>query len=204
MAAEVIRVDDPEEVVDVLTEAFRDYPVMRFVLGPERDDYAGDLRKLVRFFVMNRVLRDEYLFGVRGDLGLEAVATTSRLGTPPAGPGTAAALDELKRRAWADLGADAGERYAAFSAACAPFVPSQPHLHVNMLGVRDRVRRTGRARMLLDHVHAFSRDDPRSAGVSLSTEVPENVLLYEHVGYVVVGHAIVSPELETWALYRPD
>jgi hypothetical protein len=52
-------------------------------------------------------------------------------------------------------------------------------------------------------VHALSRDDPESGGVSLSTENPRNVALYEHVGYVVRGHAIVSPELETWALYRP-
>jgi GNAT superfamily N-acetyltransferase len=206
MAAEVIRVDDPEEVVDVLTEAFRDYPVMRYVLGPRRADYDTDLRKLVRFFVMNRVLRDEDLFGLRGDGGLEAAATTSRLGTPApsSSPAAMAALADLKQRTWGELGDDARERYEAFSAACAPFVPAKPHLHLNMIGVRDRVRRRGRARVLLDHVHALSRNDPASDGVSLSTEKPENVPLYEHVGYVVVGHAVVSRELETWALYRPD
>ncbi len=205
MAAEVIRVDDPEEVVSVLAEAFRDYPVMRFVLGPSRADDAADLRKLVRFFVMNRVLRDEYLFGVKADRGLEAVATMSRIGPPDVGLGSVSfALADLKERTWADLGADARERYAAFSAACAPFVPTKRHLHLNMIGVRDRVRGTGRARVLLDHVHAFSRSDSGSEGVSLSTEKPENVLLYQHVGYAVVGHAVVAPELETWALYRPD
>jgi hypothetical protein len=205
LATEVIRVEDPEEVVSVLAEAFRDYPVMRFVLGPGRPDYGRDLMTLVRFFVMNRVLRDEYLFGVRGDRGLEAAATMSRLGTPRSGPGAAArSLEELKTRTWADLGAEARDRYEAFGAACAPFVPTGPHLHLNMIGVRDRVRGTGRARVLLDHVHAFSRNDPRSDGVSLSTEKAENVPLYQHVGYVVVGHAVVSPELETWALYRPD
>jgi hypothetical protein len=37
--------------------------------------------------------------------------------------------------------------------------------------------------------------------VSLTTEVPQNVRLYEHFGYEVVGHARVSPELETWGLF---
>ena len=43
MSARVIRVDDPDEVVDVFCEAFRDYPVMRFTLGPDRADWHSNL-----------------------------------------------------------------------------------------------------------------------------------------------------------------
>lgn len=200
MASRVVDVDDPDEVVDVLCEAFRDYPVMRFVLGRGRADYDRDLRTLVGFFVMSRALRGEYLFGVRaaaGSASLEAAAIVSRPGvaSPPA-------LVALREDVWAALGADARARYEAFAAASAPFVPPEPHLHLNMIGVRPGAQGSGRGRLLLDHVHAFSRADPRSDGVSLSTENPRNVALYEHVGYVVKGHAIVSPELQTWALYR--
>jgi len=199
MPGEVIRVDDPDRVVDVLCDAFRDYPVMRFVLGPARSDYDAALRTLVGLFVMSRALRGEHLFGVMGEGGLEAAAIVSRPGAPM--PPSLAALRE---EVWAKLGAEAHGRYEAFAAACTPFQPTKPHLHLNMIGVRKRVRRTGRARLLLDHVHALSRADPSSEGVSLTTEHPDNVLLDEHVGYVVTGHAVVSPELETWSLYRPD
>jgi ribosomal protein S18 acetylase RimI-like enzyme len=202
VAFRVIEVDDPYAVVDVLCDAFRDYPVMRFVLGRGRSDYDEDLRTLVGFFVMSRALRGEYLFGVRagpGSEGLEAAAIVSRPGTP-----TPPALVTLREEVWASLGADARSRYEAFAAAGAPLVPPEPHLHLNMIGVRPGAQGSGRGRLLLDHVHELSRDDPRSAGVSLSTENSRNVALYEHVGYVVRGHAIVSPELETWALYRED
>jgi ribosomal protein S18 acetylase RimI-like enzyme len=199
MSTRVISVDDPDDVVDVLCEAFHDYPVMRFVLGSGRPDYDRDLRTLVGLFVMSRALRGEYLFGVRTeDRRLEAAAIVSRPGTsgPPA-------LAALREEVWAALGGESRARYEAFVAACAPLEPTGPHLHLNMIGVRRGAQRSGRARLLLDHVHALSRDDPESGGVSLSTENPRNVALYEHVGYVVRGHAIVSPELETWALYRP-
>jgi GNAT superfamily N-acetyltransferase len=199
MSGRVIAIDDPDEVVGVLCEAFHDYPVMRFVLGRGRADYDRDLRTLIGLFVMSRALRGEYLFGVPGEGGLEAAAIVSRPGTP-----SPPALVALREEVWTALGADARARYDAFVAACSPLEPTGPHLHLNMIGVRRRAQRGGRGRLLLDHVHALSRDDPGSRGVSLSTENPRNVALYEHVGYAVKGHAVVAPELQTWALYRPD
>jgi ribosomal protein S18 acetylase RimI-like enzyme len=198
--ARVIAVDDPDEVVDVFCEAFRDYPVMRFVLGRDRIDFDRDLRTLIGFFVMSRALRGEYLFGVRDRSGvLEAAATVSRPGTP-----SPPALAALREDVWSTLGRDCRARYDAYGAACSPLEPTDPHLHLNMIGVRRGTQGSGRGRLLLDHVHALSREDPESGGVSLATEDPRNVALYRHVGYVVRGHAVVSPELETWALYRPD
>jgi ribosomal protein S18 acetylase RimI-like enzyme len=200
MSARVLRVDDPDEVVDVFCEAFRDYPVMRFVLGPGRSDFERDLRTLIGFFVMARALRGEYLFGIRGPNGLlQAAATVSRPGTP-----MPESLVALRDEVWAELGADARARYEAYGAAQAPFERPEPHLHLNMLGVRRASKGRGLGRALLDRVHGLSRDDPRSSGVSLATEDPANVALYQHMGYAVTGQTVVSPELRTWALYRPD
>ena len=41
-------------------------------------------------------------------------------------------------------------------------------------------------------------------GVTLTTEDPSNVPLYEHFGYQVVGHARVAPGLESWGFFRHD
>lgn len=43
--------NDVAEVVDVLCEAFRDYPVMRFVLGTDAVGYEQRRKKLVHYFV---------------------------------------------------------------------------------------------------------------------------------------------------------
>jgi ribosomal protein S18 acetylase RimI-like enzyme len=105
---------------------------------------------------------------------------------------------------WAELGAGARARYETFGATFAPLLPSEPHVHLNMIGTRSAARGRGHARTLLDYVHEHSVAHPRSCGVSLTTEVPANVPLYEHFGYAVTGRARVSDEIETWAFFRPD
>lgn len=79
-----------------------------------------------------------------------------------------------------------------------------PHLHLNMVGVRQRARGQGLGRMLIEQVHLLSRKDAESKGVTLNTEDANNVSLYEHLGYKLVGHTTVAPELETWGFFRPD
>ena len=73
-----------------------------------------------------------------------------------------------------------------------------------MIGVRARVRGSGLGRRMIEHVHSMSRADPESEGVTLTTEDPANVALYEHLGYEIVGHAVVGPKLSTWGFFRSD
>ena len=192
--------DDVREVVSVLCESFSDYPTLRFVLGPDPRHYESQLRTLVHFFVMARVLRGEVLLGIGDDKGLAAAALVSR----PAGPEAPPELGHLRERVWAQLGASARGRYEAFGAACAPFQVAVPHIHLNMVGVRRRAQGEGLGRRLIEHVHVLSYEDSESEGVTLTTEDPTNVSLYEYLGYEVVGKAVVSPELTTWGFFRPD
>lgn len=190
------------EVVDALHEAFYDYPVMRYVLG-ERSGYDADLRTLIRLFVLSRHLRGEWMFGVEaadGRSGLEGVAVASR----PDGRPAPVELDEVREHTWRTLGGEARVRYEAFGAACAPFQVDAPHLHLNMVGVRPRAQGTGVGRLLVERVHRLSSEDAASTGVTLTTENPANVTLYQHLGYRVVGQAVVSPSLRTWGFFRPN
>lgn len=188
-------------VLDVLCESFRDYPVMRYVLGPASADYERRLRTLIHLFVMARVFRDEILMGVpAGRVDLQGVALVSRPGGLPPPP----EFHELRAEVWNELGTDAEARYADFIAACAPFQVDTPHLHLNMIGVRRAAQGTGVGRDLLEAVHDLSARDPYAHGVSLTTENPRNVPLYRHFGYDVVGRTDVGPGLTTWGFYRPD
>ena len=190
---------DAESVVSVLSESFFDYPVMRFVLGSE-PDYSARLETLVRFFVMARVLRKEVLLGVEGTGGLAAAAMVS---DPNGGP-SPDELAVIREETWGALGQDAFARYAAFGEATTAFDVEGGHIHLNMIGVRRSAQGQGLGRVLLEAVHRLSASDESSAGVSLTTEYPSNVPLYEHFGYEVIGSAKVGSGFTTWGMYRPD
>jgi GNAT superfamily N-acetyltransferase len=113
-------------------------------------------------------------------------------------------LMTLRDKVWDELGPESRSRYEAFGAASAPFEVEVPHIHLNMIGVSRAAQGSGLGRNLIDHVHLMSRENAASQGVTLTTEDPANVPLYEHFGYKVVGHARLSPEFETWGFFRPD
>jgi GNAT superfamily N-acetyltransferase len=190
---------DVPDLVSVFSDAFRDYPVMRFVLGSDAP-YQQRLDRLVELFVSGRAHRNEPMLGVRGASGSLVAAATMTLPTIQDPPATFLALRES---IWIELGAPARAAYEAFVAATQQFPIPAPHYHLNMIGVRRSHQGSGLARTLLDAVHALSDASDESAGVSLTTEVPANVELYRHFGYHVLGHARVGADLETWVLFRP-
>ena len=190
---------DAEDVVDVLADAFRDYPVMRHVLGVASAD-AKAVRQLVRLFVGNRVLRGHPMLGVRDPRGRLVGAATL---TPPGEwPAPAEAL-ALRERTWEVLGERARARYEAFAAAVTPLEPVGRWWHLNMLGVRRDAQGSGVARRLLEAVHALAAEDPDAEGVDLTTERAGNLRLYAHFGYRVVASTSVPPSLLSWTLCRP-
>lgn len=202
VSAEILPHDELsiEGVVDVLAEAFFDYPVLRFVLGPGETEYPSRLRTLVEFFVRARVFRGEALLGVRDGEELAAAAIVSK----PDGRPAPAELHDYRDRLWSRLGPEAEARYVAFGKAGAPLLPDRPHLHLNMIGVRSHAQSRGLGRRLLEAVHRLSADDGDSQGVSLNTEVEANAALYRHLGYRLLGQATVAPGLTTWVFWRSD
>lgn len=192
--------EDVADVIDVVCDAFADYPVMRFVLDYDHPQYAQRLHRFVHFIVMARLYRSEFMHGIVDGGVLQGTALTSL----PARPVTSAPLDALREALWNELGPEARVRYEAYGAAFARFVPPDHHYHLNVLAVRHAAHGKGYARVLLEHVHALSRDDPESSGVSLTTENEANVSLYAHFGYRVIGRAEIAPGLTCWGFFRPD
>ena len=194
-----------DEAVDVLSEAFFDYPVMRFVIGEAGDDYPRRLRHLVSFFTQARFTRGDLVLAVVENGEMQAAANVNLpRDSPIEFPEGVDPLEPYRQRVWDDLGLESRERYEAYGRAAdsAPF--PEPHFHLGMIGARRRATGRGHARLILDHLHALSADHPESLGVSLATELPRNLSLYEHFGYQIVSHERVSPDLETWGLFRHD
>lgn len=189
-----------DEILDVLCDAFCDYPVMRYVLG-SKPGYSSRLRALVGLFVGARVAREDLMLGVRDESGALVAAALVNL---PGGRIPPASFEVYRQSVWAELGEEERFRYEAYGTASHGFDPDEPHHHLGMIGVRSSHHGLGLGRVLLDHLHALVETDPGSGGVSLNTELPRNVELYKYFGYRITGHARVGPDLETWAFYRPS
>ncbi len=190
-----------DDIVDVMADAFRGYPVMRFVVG-DAGDVAARERRLVELFVRRRMRRGGPAFGVpdRGNsTGLNLVAAA--ILTLPLEPAPPADVAEMTAETWRVLGDGARERYEAYAAAASTVNVAEPHHHLNMIAVRPAHMGKGLARPLINAVIALARADPHSAGVSLTTELPRNVDLYRHFGFDVVGEVEVAPGLHTWGMF---
>ena len=146
------------------------------------------------------LLRNDPLLGVGDETGSLVAAATMTL---PGDPSPPPAMIAFREAVWSELGREARARYEAFTSATQQFVISAPHHHLNMIGVRRSHQGRGLSRALLEAAHRLAEADAGSTGVSLSTELPRNLSLYEHFGYRVYGHARVTDTLETWTLFRP-
>jgi ribosomal protein S18 acetylase RimI-like enzyme len=177
---------------------------MRFVIGEAGDDYGRRLQNLVSFFTQARFTRGDLVLAVVEDGEMVAVANINLpRGEARAESGEEDPLEPYRRKVWGDLGAAARTRYEAYGrvADSAPF--PEPRYHLGMIGVRRARAGAGHARRLLEHLHRQSSGNPVSRGVSLTTEDPRNVALYQHFGYRIVSHDRVG-ELKTWGFFRPD
>jgi GNAT superfamily N-acetyltransferase len=194
----LINRDHVDRVVDVLCEVFYEYPVMRYVLGNEGVEFNQQFPKLIRLFVMGRVLKNGPLFGI-GDADLLDAATVIAL---PETRDVPESLIDLRRTTWQELGQAAYHRYDDFCEACEPFDPKEPHHHLSMIGVRDGYQGKGYGRLLMEHVISLSDRHEQSAGVSLSTENPSTVPFYQRLGFEITGRTNVGPGLDTWSFFR--
>jgi GNAT superfamily N-acetyltransferase len=173
---------------------------MRYVVGEAGKEYDARLHAVVDMFVSARVLLGHTIFAIEDAGRVVAVATTTPTGERQTHPDFPARREAV----WKILGDNAKARYEGLVEIWERFNVPALHLHLNMLGVRRSHAGRGLGRRLLDEVHAMSRRDPESTGVTLSTEDPKNVPLYQHVGYEVIGHARVTDDLETWSFFRRD
>jgi GNAT superfamily N-acetyltransferase len=190
-----------EDVVEVLSASFRDYPVMRYILADAGEDYDARLPLLAGYFTETRFAKDYPVLGIETAGRLVAAANINPPRTVPNPPELERSFDVLREK----LGPHAIARFRAFADACEPLEPSEPHYYLGMIGVAPGAQGQGHARVLLDALHEMSAADPDSTGTCLTTESTRNVELYGHFGYRTLGRAVTADgELESWTMFRPD
>ena len=186
------------EITDVLCEAFYNYPVMKYVLG-ENGEYDNRLCKIVTFFVSNRALRNEPMFGIYNEENKLVAAATVTLPGEISNPEE---LIKLRDKTWVEIGLEEKTRYENYGKVASGLLPKEPHHHLNMIGVRNTYQGKGFARQLVNKVEDLVKDHPTSTGLSLNTEVEANVNFYLHLGFNLVGQANVDKNIITWGFFK--
>jgi len=172
---------------------------MRFVLG-DVPVYDERLVRLIHFFVMNRVVRNEPMIGIERGGRLMAAAIVSHpmiKSSPPE-------LADLKRDVWATLGYDARARYDAFGDASDVIPLPDNRIHLNMIGVRSEAQRAGYGTGLLDHVIQMAEAFDGADGITLTTETDHNVPYYESHGFRLLGAVEVDSAFTSRVMFRPN
>jgi GNAT superfamily N-acetyltransferase len=188
-----------EDAVSVLCAAFREYPAMVYALKGVGARYDEVLREMIGYFTEYRFSLGWPVLGVEDHGELVAAALVN----PPLRDPVAPKLQPNVER-WRDgAGRPILDRFRDFVSATEPFEPDEPFYFLSLIGVPQRFQGRGYARRLLDAVHGLSRDDSASDGVVLTTETEDNVRLYQHFGYRVLGQAWVE-DIPSWLLYRAD
>jgi len=197
---EELSADDRGDIVDMFVLAFHDYPVFTYVLKDASEEaYEHQLRLLIGFFVDARLMRGWPVFGIREDGELAAALLLSDPVFKPIPEDLDAVYDELGRT----VGERALARLDNFDAVSAAHEPRSQTYFVGMVGTRPSSQGRGYGRKLMERVAEMSRARPESAGVTLTTEVPENLRFYERLGYRVLGSAEVG-NITTWFHFRKN
>ncbi len=184
--------------VRVLCEAFRNYPVMRFIIGESDSEYDSKLEELIGFFVEVRLVRGVPLIGMRDGKDLVGVAVVS----PPVESPLPRDFKDYYAGVERRLGAGAMERLHRYNEACEATDPGHVAHYLGMIGVVPYQMRHGLGRRLMDAVKDRARAHLESTGIVLNTEIENNLPFYEKVGFQKVAEADVGP-IHTWSFYWP-
>jgi ribosomal protein S18 acetylase RimI-like enzyme len=198
MNIEYLSGKNTSEVVKVLSDAFYDYPVIRYVLK-NKSSYEERLQKLVGFFIAARVLRKEPIIGIYNS---ENILVAAAIVTLPGDIRVPKELINQREILWKELGNEEQIRYEKYGDAAGSLLPNEPHHHLNMIGVIPEYKGKGLSLKLINEVEKLVTSHPLSTGLSLITESKSNVKLYTHFGFNEIGYARVDNNLETWAFFK--
>ncbi len=172
---------------------------MRYVLKDAGQDFPNRLEALLGFFLETRFSRGWPVMAYADNSKLVAIAGINEPEELPWPESLKQTFENLSNH----IGSDAIKRLVDFEDKCAEFEPKEAHYFLGIIGVLPDYQGKGLAKLLIRDLIEESINDPRSNGVCLTTENPDNVPIYKHLGFQVINEADIE-DLHTWCMYRPD
>ncbi|MEB3216643.1 MAG: GNAT family N-acetyltransferase [Nostocales cyanobacterium 94392] len=191
---------DAENVIEILSSAFENYPLMQFFFG---DTYKQSMHYMIKTMFDEASIINNLLLGAFIQRKLQGVAFV----TPPkktesnqnSQNTTTASEEELAKV----VGEAAMMRIEAYFNLKNVNKPSSPHFYINALGVHPQSQGKGIGSALLSQIHQMSEQHSDSHGVALDTQTSNNVGYYQRFGYNVSTTAKLE-NVENWFLFRPN
>jgi len=177
-----------EPAAETLAQAFHEYPVFTYVI-PDEQERKENLPALFRAFMKYGLINGE-AYATSG--GMEGITVWL-----PPGFGGGLSGDP-------GIGREALDRFAYYGgcvySARKNHAPAR-HWFLELIGVAPESQGKGYAGNLLKPV--LERIEREGLPCYLDTELPENVMLYEHFGFKVVDDIMIpGTEIRSWGMLR--
>lgn len=174
-----------QSAVDILTDAFRAYPIFPYVFAESQTDDDTCLRTVIAADCENSLTRSIPIYAAELDGRTAGIAIAWPPDLAPDSPELKAVHTDQTRL----IGSVAGERLADYDLVCKAGKPARPHHYLSMLGVAAGFQGRGIGRALVEHIQDVVREHATSAGICLNTEVPANIEIYARLGFRIICEA---------------
>ena len=194
---ELIRPEQASVAVELLSEAFKDYPLGVRAFENARRPRPEMLRRMFGFAIGYRLETGIPAFVDVRDGEVVGVATLS----VPNGP----EMPETYERQWEEIEADmtpaGAELFERYERIQKEVRPREPHVYLVAIGVRPDLQGQGIGRGLVEAVRTLADELPAVNGVALDTHDPHNVPKYEKMGFRVIAERDLMG-LRTWYFWN--
>ncbi len=194
-----ITTDTLEEATDVLARAFEDDPIISYFLTGHQDVYQKKLRELFRYQCLMYVDMKLPIFSIVKNtriIGIACLSVPEKTERPDS-------LLEVDKKFEQSMGHESFGRIKRYMNLKKKHTPDEPHHYLAALGVHPNYQGRGFGRSLLERVCEISEDHGTSTGVYLETAKIENVEMYEHFGYILLGTEKLDGTVDLWYMFRP-
>lgn len=191
---------DIQESSELLAQAFADDPMFRLLFdGKNGMNYR---KKFFEYILNKSILLDEQFTGIVRDSKIACVASIE---LPARIYGIKLFLRPLfilkSIQLIFRIPFRAFNRINQYMKLTMSVRPKEPHHYLVFIGVKPEFQKMGFGKKLLEYIHEMVDSDPKSVGIGLDTENPENVSLYKHFGYELVSESRLG-NLTIYSMFR--
>jgi GNAT superfamily N-acetyltransferase len=190
---------EKDEAVAVLASAFYNYPLMRYVLKASGKSYKQHLDALIDFFCETRLTRNWPLLGLMEKGKIVAVAGINE----PIDKPWPQKLHDIYRELQLTIGEESFARLENYENLSSVNEPEEPHYFLGIIGVLPSFHGQDFAKCLINELQKMSLKNIVSTGICLHTEDSNNVQIYEHLGFRIIGKMKID-DVQNWCMFRPD
>lgn len=185
------------EAVEILSLAFRDYPILRYYFPDSATNLDAQLRKTFELCFDWREVYGWTFIGIVAQNHLKAVAVF----TEPNPILDQNLVEKADQEFINALGETVAQRIGRYVEVKHEYLPTVPHFYLDMLTVHPQSQGQGYGKALLNWLDITSQQHPTSMGIGLDTETSTNVALYEHCGYRVTATTQLEG-IPIWCMFR--